>query len=220
MGERNKSLEYSTKAYKSFPESVNVISHLSDCYYTLQQYSKAIEFGEKAIELVKHESYYLNVSKAYMRNGNLEKAIEYCQIAISLNENCASSHCFLGTCFRLTRQYQEALKELRKSVEMKADYSIAHYNLAQIYHINLIDVEKAYYHFKRVVEIGKDQVARSHYCLAVLLLSKEPAKISEIIFHIQQAIEIEPDNKEYQKFYSDIKEMMNISDFDIVVVQK
>ena len=70
-----------------------------------------------------------------------------------LVKEVADTHYNMGVLFTKKREYQQAVKEFHKVVELRPDDADAHYNLGVIFAEHLPDREKAKVYFRRYLEL-------------------------------------------------------------------
>jgi Flp pilus assembly protein TadD len=81
----------------------------------------------------KHSYAYTNLGIAYSRQGKFDEAIGVLHKAVAFNESDAVARNYLGVCLGQEEQWSEAEVQLRRAVELRPEYSDAHFNLAVLY---------------------------------------------------------------------------------------
>ena len=76
---------------------------------------------------------YLNLGNTYYEKGQLDKAIEQYEKAISIRENYPVAYGNIGAIYISKGDFNRAKEYLDKAVELKYNYPIAHYNLGLVY---------------------------------------------------------------------------------------
>lgn len=115
------------------------------------------EFREAVKIDPNYEPAQANLAHAYHKRKQYQEAVAHYQAAIRLNPRSAETHLNLGTAFFEQKMYQEAVKEFEEALEIRPGYALAHTNLGAIYSKNLIDRDKALYHFQETLRLAPDQ---------------------------------------------------------------
>ena len=72
------------RAYKMEPYSQGILAAMGDYYYDLQEFNSAIPFYLKVLEQnTSHQKIINKTAIAYLKTGNIDKAIEYIQLLSS-----------------------------------------------------------------------------------------------------------------------------------------
>lgn len=115
--------------YKSFRDMEGVLLApltpyaLEDFKEAEFQYLKALEHDPKNVELL------LAVSKLYQRSDSLKNAIKYLNQLSKVDPTSKEAHLYLGVCYNLTEEYEEAHKEFGKAITLmtfdeKTDFTL------------------------------------------------------------------------------------------------
>jgi adenylate cyclase len=130
-----KAFELAQKAV-SLDES-DAYSHalLGSVYARMRQYEKAIARGERSIELDPNGAiYHLLLGQTLSFAGKLDQAIEYLKKGIRLDPFPNYMHFnHLGRCYMLKGQYQKALTEFKRALQIAPEAAPIHVNLAVTY---------------------------------------------------------------------------------------
>jgi Flp pilus assembly protein TadD len=103
---------------------------------------------------------------AYSRQGKFGEAIGVLHQAIGFNEGDAVAHNYLGVCLGQQEQWNEAEAQLKKAIELKPEYSDAHFNLAVLY---------------ATTQPPSLQLAKEHYVKATALGAAPDASLERLI---------------------------------------
>lgn len=150
---KERDLERSNECYKAAlkinPEFYNSLYNLANNFYLQQNYSEAIALYMRALAvnkklkdkldpelLVSIASVYrdrADLQNSTTRAEDLQKALQYYQRAISIDQNIPQAHAMLGKLYLSQRNFNLAEKELQKAISIKSDYSYAYYILGRLY---------------------------------------------------------------------------------------
>ena len=86
---------------------------------------------------------FTNLGLAHFQLDQADLAEQAFQQAISRNSNDAVAHNHLGILKRRQGQFQDALTEYQRAIEIDAEYAGAHFNLGILFDLYLQDLEKA-----------------------------------------------------------------------------
>ena len=158
-------------------KKVEILNNLGTSHYSLGDYSKAIEYYEKALEIrintlgENHPDIagsYNNLGIAYRSLGDYGKAIEYHEKALEIGINTlgenhpdiAGSYNSLGIAYHKLGDYGKAIEYYEKALEIRIntlgenhpDIAGSYNNLGTSYH-KLGDYGKAIEYYKKALEI-------------------------------------------------------------------
>lgn len=134
-------IQATQKAIDMFPKSIESYNILAQILTEQQQFDKADELFEKAITLAPtHASLYVHRGLLYLQwNGDIQKALEYLNTAIEVDEKCELAYETLGTIQvqrglleRAVELFEKALKLSRTEIEMVHLYSLRNAAIAQL----------------------------------------------------------------------------------------
>lgn len=92
----------------------------------------------------------------YLRDGNLEKAMDSLTQSLQLKPDVPETHFILADVYSQKRMYGKAIKELKMAIELKKDYAEAYYNLAGIY-AYWARADYAELYLKQALELWQEQ---------------------------------------------------------------
>jgi tetratricopeptide (TPR) repeat protein len=94
----------------------------------------------------------INLSVFYQRQKEYKKAEEVLQYLLSKNPQSANLHYRLGLIYKDAGNYEAAVSELLKSMELAPHIINPYEELGNIYASKLKDIEKAKYYYARGIE--------------------------------------------------------------------
>lgn len=134
-------IQATQKAIEIFPTNIESYNILAQILTEQQQFDKADELFEKAIALAPtHASLYVHRGLLFLQwNGDIQKALEYLNKAIDIDEKCELAYETLGT-IQVQRGllesavelFEKALKLCRSELEMIHLFSLRNAAIAQI----------------------------------------------------------------------------------------
>ncbi|MFO7888953.1 MAG: tetratricopeptide repeat protein [bacterium] len=150
-----------TIALKNNPKSLSILKKLGFCYFTAAQYDSAIDTLIEAWKINDKDPlivFYLG--KCYKEKKETEKAIEMFELAAeySIPDYINGIYIEMGLCFQEVRDYENAIKAIKKSLQFPDSEGIAYYNLANIYYEYYVDKQVALTYYKKVLNYGLSPV--------------------------------------------------------------
>lgn len=184
-------LSSNTKAQCYYHFSLGHMLELQGKYQdAVNEYLKALECDPQQPDI------HIAIASAFYYNGNNEKAIEYCQKAISIEKNNTSAHRLLGNVYynlfiksNFSSQYADlAIKELEMVVSLEEDDEDSYLTLGKLYH------------FKEEFQQSLDYLFRhlqynSHSPAGLLFIARNYinlGKFSEALNYLSKLKEINP----------------------------
>jgi tetratricopeptide (TPR) repeat protein len=111
-----------------------VYSVLGRAYESTNQFNKAIDAHQKALEInPKYYKAWVNLGVAYRLNGNLEEAERSYNQALSIESNYAELHASLGALYIFQNEPEKALSALNRAIELDPQLPVARANIAVAY---------------------------------------------------------------------------------------
>lgn len=134
-------IQATNRAIERFPNNIECYNILAQILTEQQQFDKADELFEKAIELQPtHASLYVHRGLLYLQwNGDIKKALDLLNKAIEIDKKCELAYETLGT-IQVQRGlledaidlFEKALKLCRSELEMVHIYSLRNAAIAQL----------------------------------------------------------------------------------------
>ncbi|MCR4336527.1 MAG: tetratricopeptide repeat protein [Candidatus Omnitrophica bacterium] len=120
------------------PSDAIAIKDLGNAYLSLGNFDKAIEQYSKAIAINPHPNFYNNRCFAWNNKMELDKALEDCNTALSLDPGHTFAFINRGNAFYLKREYDKAIADYTKSLKVvpagdKYNPPMSHYNRGLAY---------------------------------------------------------------------------------------
>lgn len=145
------SLIQATGLEKDYGEAFNALGQV---YAKLGQNQKAEQAFKKSIDVLTYltpEYPAFNLARLYQNTGNLDKALEYAQIAIDKKQNYTPAYLLIADIYADQNQAEKALKWLKKGVKANPQNPGLMLRLAQN-HLRLGKTENALYWFKQIIQ--------------------------------------------------------------------
>jgi len=176
------------KLYPNFAEA-HYLCGLSAL--SLNQLADAIDALTRATELEKAAPHYhCNLGEAFRRDGNLDRAVECLNSALSLKPDYEIARYNLGSSLFQKKTYKRALVEFQTLVKAFPDNAGYWVALADT-HRELGAIGQAILSYRHALKQSPDNFA-GHYNLGLLLLEK--AEFGTALEHCQKAVELSPEN--------------------------
>ncbi len=99
---------------------------------------------------------FTNLGLAHFQLDQADLAEQAFQQAISRNSNDAVAHNHLGILKRRQGQFQDALTEYQRAIEIDAEYAGAHFNLGILFDLYLQDLEQALQQYRTYLELSSE----------------------------------------------------------------
>ena len=124
------------QAGKLDPYNGKILYALGTNYYNLNDYSKAEDVLERAENYVRDKYLFRNLGLCYIKLGDYEKAEEELEYAVYLDSEFISAYLDLANLYSSQQNYDQAIANWLKVLEINPDYSERYkilYNLGLIY---------------------------------------------------------------------------------------
>ncbi len=120
----DKAIEAFLKLLELYPDDSAGRNNLGGLYHELEQWDKAIELLELAIQKYKDDTFqpYINLAQDYMAKGLYEKAKETLESYINEISDNSFIHFQLSQVYTIQRAYKNALDEINKSISLNPDF--------------------------------------------------------------------------------------------------
>ncbi len=173
----------------------NVMARRNQAYlYELQgDYEDAIAEYDKAISLAPERAdLYIEKGRQYQALAEWDKAIESYRQAVEVVETGTTLDA-LGWGLYLSGDSLEALRVLRRAVEVEPDYGLAVAHLGMAYYSRR-NYEDAAPTLERAVELlGDETRIEVYYSLGLAYIYKKPKECDKAIPWLEKALKIDPD---------------------------
>ena len=100
---------------------------------------------------------WVNLALLHVRKKNLTAAQVHVAKALERNPRLAQAHNVAGYLEAANGNVGKAVAHYQKAIELKADYALAHYNIALLNDIYLHDIPTAVQHYKRYLQLTNFQ---------------------------------------------------------------
>jgi len=133
---------------------VDIFFNLGDIYRFQSEYTKAINYYEKALSIDPNfMRAVVNIGSAYKKTGEFQKANEFYDRAIRLNPISAIDFNTRGVAYFHLAQYQKALEDLNRAIDLNPKFAMAYSNRASAY-INLGQYQEALDDCNKAIDVN------------------------------------------------------------------
>ncbi len=142
-------------------------------YYSLPNaYNEQTPGGDRDMRIL--------LGMSYAKLGNLKKAIEVVEECINQNEidYYLTDYAVLGMFYFKNKEYQKALKVLKKQIKIANNFPDAHYYMGLTYQ-KINQPQKARHHFKKAYELFNTPNRINNLYLCYRIYKKDVAKFIE-----------------------------------------
>jgi arylsulfatase A-like enzyme/Flp pilus assembly protein TadD len=141
QGRDEKGAQFLEDAITLFDKDAEVWNFLGIAYWRLGDIGRAQDRFEKAIELDPDNaifntnigSFFVTMAQRAKNPSDIQRAVQYFQIAVSRDPLLASAYNGLGGALKLQGKRDEAILNWEKALEIDPNYALSAYNLAVIY---------------------------------------------------------------------------------------
>ncbi|MFX1450015.1 MAG: protein kinase [Promethearchaeota archaeon] len=146
MNSNNEALKYFKEALNIDQYNIKALAYMAEILRQSGELDKAETILNDALKSMPNNAeLYIELSKVYIYKDLISKAIEMCQKAKTLDPNNAKIYFLLGAIYGKTKQYrrlddrekspyEDAIKELKKAIEINPRYVYAYFSLASFYY--------------------------------------------------------------------------------------
>lgn len=139
----------------------------------------------------------LNQASFFLRQNEPDKAIDYLNKAISLDESSSLAYNLLGIAYFQRKEFKLAERQYKKAAELNPSYAQAYGNLGSVYFM-IQEFDRAEEMFKKAISLSPTIVS-AYYGLGTLLLAK--GQLEESVTYLSKAIELDPTFLERNKAF-------------------
>jgi len=152
------------------------------------EYGKAVEYLRDAAGFSDSASTRTNLAIAYMRQNLLDDALREARVAVALNPEHIGARYILANIYYAREEYEAAKPELEHVFSTAPDFEIA--RALGFTYLSLKEIENARTHFKRTLELLKQETAGIHILFAKFYeRTNFPADAER---ELKRAVEIDP----------------------------
>jgi len=179
------------EAIESNPNFASAHVNLGNLYLLEYDYEHASDEYERAIEIEPNSAIaYINLALLEAIEGNLSRALELVTIAINLSD---SDQLFAygarGAIYAQTGQWEEAAKDLTRTIEQDETFALAYTNRGLAYR-EMGYLDQAIADLERAIELDPS-IAEAYYNRALVYMAK--GDYVSAITDLTKTIELEPE---------------------------
>ncbi|MBI4685867.1 MAG: tetratricopeptide repeat protein [Nitrospirae bacterium] len=189
LGDMNNAMDYFKKSL-DMQEDANTYYNIGIIYINKGEVEKAVKYLSKALEIDRKLMHvYEPLIKAYQALGMEEKAKEIIkQYEKARFKGEAEEHFKKGLKAYLGKNYEIAIDEFKKAIEINPSHAVAYSNLGYIY-FDLGLFDKAYEYQSRAVDFAPNY-ANAHYGLALVYKVRGDKAMAKR--HWEEYLKLEP----------------------------
>ena len=181
----------------------------------LMSQGKLVEASEQFDKSIKYDKenpmLYVNSAICHIGQGNPDKSIELCQVAISLDSDYSNAYNILGNSYLAKSQHRKAADSFEKALKLDANFHDARFNLGKAL-LELGEIDGAKENFEAVLEVTPNKTHALNGVADVLFLKREYTKASE---YYDEAIK---NNAEFSPAYVGLgKVFLSLNDLDSAI---
>jgi tetratricopeptide (TPR) repeat protein len=166
---------------------------LAVALYNAGDLSGAVIQSKKAIQINPDDAKaHTNMGNAFLKQDNIDEALQCFHRALALNPNYADAHNNLGNALLKQGNTDDALQSFRRALALDPDLADAHNNIGNVF-FKQGKTGEALQYFQRALSLNPDQ-AEAHNNLANALMQK--GDIRGAIDHFQAILKKYPDHVE------------------------
>lgn len=178
-------------AKKLTPSDPKIYVAIGQTYFQQNKFKEAIKTFEKVISMNKdYVVAYSNLGYVYMALKKWDKAIQNFRTILKYPNLTAPHYVYnaIGWAYYEKNEFNKSIAELKKAIELKSNYSLAHYNLG-LSLLGLGNFDLAMIEFKKAIK-HRPGLAQAHNQLALIYLKKNMTK--EATKEFKKVIELVP----------------------------
>jgi protein O-mannosyl-transferase len=161
LGMNKEALKYLERAVEILPYDYQSRNNLGIVFGRLGEPEKALRELLTAMSLrPDDDSIKINLAVEYQREKEFKKAKEVLEHLLAKSNHNANLHFRLGLIYKEMGQYDQAISELTKSMELAPGIINSYEELGNLYSSKLRDPEKAKYYYKRGIEMAPKAKAK------------------------------------------------------------
>ncbi|GEM_PF-4307364 len=196
-GMRDKAIEAYENTLKINPNHATSLYNLGALYEAEGNENKAINYYKQCINAdSRYAKAHHNLGRIYMNEKNWDQALPYLKKAVDIDPESAIAQNSLGRAYEEKQIYDEAIERYKSAIRIDPVYTEAHFNLGNAFYAKQW-YEEAEKEYLKVLNLN-EQHASAHERLGYIYL-KELNNKSKARYHLQQALNIQPDNPNASK---------------------
>lgn len=180
-----------TRALEDCGRVAKIICRLGDLCMQQEEYARAIEYY-RLLETSKLPNVHYNLAISYFYLGDLVKAEKYLRVTLKYDPHFPKINETLGDLLIRKKAYSEAVRYLRRGIELNPYSAISHYLLGVAY-CGLFDWKSAYEEFLTAIDMDPKEARAWESCGRVLLYLQ---RFDEAESYLRKALELDPDDAE------------------------
>ncbi|CAF0853209.1 unnamed protein product [Brachionus calyciflorus] len=123
LGRHKAAIDVFNESLKTSPSDWEIKHNIGICYWHLKQNEKAKQYFKEAVNLSKNEVSFLMMAKIFIKENNIDAAIEILAKAAEYNPESSEILTILGLLFMKQRQFQKSFEALGNALT----YNPTHY---------------------------------------------------------------------------------------------
>ncbi len=175
-------------------------------YYSLGQYTKAINLLEKAVAAEpKRQTYRLFLARSYNKSRKYQESIDQYTALLTLAPNSVTGQLEMGGVYETMTQYDKARERYVTVTQLASDRVEGYYALGQLYRVRLLEYDKAIEQYLQVLKINPEHYLATVYYGASLA---GQGKYEDALAQYQKAVEINAEGSAAPFFMGDAYQAM------------
>jgi tetratricopeptide (TPR) repeat protein len=174
------------------PDSVEILLKLARLYGLEENMSRSVDLLGQAVELEpnNHRLYHA-MTLAYMSLNRNDQALKTINRAIALDESRDAYYFEKGALLERMGRYEEAIKSMKKALQINPNHSNAHNFIGYMYATRNIQLDKALYHIEQALTI---QPRNGYFLDSLGWIYYKKGQPEQALTHIKRAmVYAEPD---------------------------
>lgn len=141
-------------------EDEDYLGAMADYYYAERKLEQAVEYYNKLIDIDPYNPlYWKGLSKSHFAKEEYDKALESIEFAIAADEDFGEGHALRAHCLFYLSNEEEAIKEYKKAMEMKAISPELAYMFTGMAYLNKEEWALANEFFDKTIEAIGDETS-------------------------------------------------------------
>jgi len=175
---------------QSDPQHADALHLLGVIAYQKGDYSRAVEYIEKAVTVnPSAHAYHNNLGNTFLNLNKTDDALGCFKEALHLKPDYVEPYNNMGNALRKQGRNEEAANQYRKAIDLNPEYVPAINNLASLLK-EQGRLDEALVHYRKAVTLNPD-LAEAYLNLGNLL--KDQGRLDEALMHYRKAVTLKPD---------------------------